>query len=88
MCAVIDHAIFTEAGLGNRPKKSTTNKKGGLTSAAALKEESMKRVAAAAFDSIQQDQRRIAARKVLYMIDQLVAEAIGEMERHPPRTSL
>jgi hypothetical protein len=48
----------------------------------------MKRVAAAAFDSIQQDQRRIAARKELYMIDRLMGEAIDKLDHHPPGTRL
>jgi hypothetical protein len=87
--AVIDDDIFAEAGLGKRHKKSTSsNKKGALTSAAALKEESMKRVATAAFESIQQDQRRNAARKELYAIDRLVAEAIKELEHNLPGTRL
>jgi hypothetical protein len=87
--AVIDDNVFAEAGLGKRIRKlESGNKKGGLTSAAALKEESMKRVASAAFESIQQDQRHIAARKELYTIDRLIGEAIKELEHHQPGNHL
>jgi hypothetical protein len=66
--SLIDENIFAEAGLVKKKKKSSSNTKSSRMSASVHKEECMKRVATAAFDPIQQDQRRIAARNELYML--------------------
>jgi hypothetical protein len=66
--SLIDEDIFAEAGLvkkGKAKSKSSSNMKDSRN---VNKEESMKRVATAAFEPIQEEQRRIAARNEQYML--------------------